>query len=52
MLIAIWNMAHTGTLYDDPGADYYTRSDPDRAKNRAIDQLEAMGYTVTLQLAG
>ena len=28
ILVAIWNMAHTGPLYDDPGADYYTRHDP------------------------
>jgi transposase len=48
MLIAIWHMGTTGTLYDDPGADYFTRLHPDRAKKRAIGQLEAMGYRVTL----
>ncbi len=48
MLIAIWHMGTTGTLYDDPGADYFTRLNPGRAKNRAIHQLEAMGYRVTL----
>jgi len=48
ILIAIWNMAPTGALYDDPGADYYTRFRPNRTKSRAIHQLEAMGYTVTL----
>lgn len=48
MLIAIWNMLNTGTLYADPGADFYTRLNPDRAKNRAVDQLRKMGYTVTL----
>jgi transposase len=48
MLIAIWHMGTTGTLYDDPGADYFTRLHPDRAKKRAIHQLEAMGYRVTL----
>lgn len=48
MLIAIWHMGTTGTLYDDPGADYFTRLNPDRAKKRAIHQLEAMGYRVTL----
>jgi transposase len=51
MLIAIWHMATTGTLYDDPGADYFTRLHPDRAKKRAIHQLEAMGYRVTLDQA-
>ncbi|MBA2552461.1 MAG: IS110 family transposase [Geodermatophilaceae bacterium] len=28
ILIAIWNMAHTGALYDDPGPDFYTRLAP------------------------
>jgi transposase len=48
MLTAIWHMLTTGALYDDLGADYYTRRRPDRAKNHAIAQLEALGYTVTL----
>lgn len=47
MLTAIWHMGTTGTLYDDPGADYFTRLHPDRTKKRAIHQLEAMGYHVT-----
>ena len=51
MLIAIWHMGTTGTLYDDPGADYFTRLNPGRAKKRAIHQLEAMGYRVTLDTA-
>ena len=51
MLIAIWHMATTGTLYDDPGADFFPRLHPDRAKKRAIHQLEAIGYRVTLDNA-
>ena len=51
MLTAIWHMGTTGTLYDDPGADFFTRLHPDRAKKRAIRQLEAMGYQVTLNHA-
>jgi hypothetical protein len=35
ILVAIWNMAQTGALYDDPGADYYTRIRPAQTKNRA-----------------
>ena len=34
--------------YDDPGADYFTRLHPEQAKKRAINQLRAMGYQVTL----
>ncbi len=52
MLTIIWHMATTGTLYDDPGADYFTKLHPERAKDRALHQLEAMGYTVTLDRAG
>lgn len=48
MLIAIWQMGTNGCLYNDPGADYFTRLHPDRAKTRAIQQLQAMGYQVTL----
>ena len=48
MLTAIWHMGTTGELYNDPGGDYFTRLHPDRAKKRAIHQLEAMGYHVTL----
>ena len=48
MLTAIWHMATTGTFYQDLGGDYFTRLHPDRTKNRAIHQLEAMGYRVTL----
>ena len=48
MLIAIWNMLTTDTTYCDLGGDYYTRLNPDRARNRALDQLRKMGYEVTL----
>jgi transposase len=51
MLIAIWHMGTTGTIYDDPGADHYTRLNPERTRTRAIRQLESMGYRVTLDNA-
>ena len=47
MLTAIWHRGRTGTLYDDPGADFFTRLHPEHAKTRALHQLEAMGYRVT-----
>ena len=52
ILTAIWNMTATGALYDDPGPDFYTRRNPDKAKRRAIEQLRVMGYTVTLEPTG
>src|SRR4051812_20299737 len=35
-----------------PGADFFIRLHPDRAKARALRQLEAMGYQVTLERVG
>jgi transposase len=51
MLIAIWHMGTNGCLYNDPGADYFTRLNPERSKTHAIHQLQAMGYQVTLNRA-
>ena len=48
LLIAIWHMLNTGAFYDDPGYDFFTRRNPDKAKKRAVDQLRNMGYDVTL----
>ena len=48
ILIAIWNMLTNGTLYTDAGGDFYTKLHPDKAKQRALDQLRKVGYTVTL----
>ena len=49
MLIAIWHMITTDTPYSDPGGDYFTRLNPDKAMHRALDQLRKMGYSVTLE---
>lgn len=49
MLGIIWQLLTTGALYQDLGADYYTRLRPSRAKKRAVAQLEALGFTVTLK---
>jgi transposase len=49
ILVAIWNMLTTGAFYDDPGGDFYARLDPERGKRRAVDQLQRMGFAVTLE---
>jgi len=49
MLVAIWHMLSDGTLYSDPGDDFYTRRTPDRSRLRAVEQLQRMGYKVTLE---
>jgi transposase len=48
MLIAIWNMLTAGAPYRDPGPDYFSRLNPDRARNRALHQLRELGYEVSL----
>ena len=49
ILIATWHMLTDGTLYDDPGGDYYTRRDPTKERDRAVGRLRSMGYVVTLE---
>jgi transposase len=49
MLTAAWHMLQTGETYTDPGADFYTRRNPQRQTRRLIAQLERLGHTVTLQ---
>lgn len=51
ILTAEWNMLRTGELYKDPGPDYFTRLQPAKSRARAISQLEAMGFTVTIEPA-
>jgi len=48
ILVAIWNMLTNGVFYDDLGGDYYTRRNPDKTKQRALQQLRDLGYSVTL----
>lgn len=48
LLTTIWHMAATGEVYTDLGANYYQTRNPHRTKRRALDQLHALGYQVTL----
>ncbi|MDQ6739872.1 MAG: IS110 family transposase [Actinomycetota bacterium] len=48
VLIAIWHMLTNGEFYTDPGPDYFTKRQPARSQTRAIAQLQALGYAVTL----
>jgi transposase len=49
MVIAAWNLLTNGDFYRDPGADYYTARQPAATKTRAVNQLQALGYRVTLE---
>jgi len=48
MLTCAWHMLVDGTFYQDPGPDYYTRHHPAHTKAKAVKQLQALGYDVTL----
>jgi hypothetical protein len=51
ILVAIWHMGRTGEVYTDLGADYHRRHNPDRTRRHAINQLETLGFRVTLEQA-
>ena len=51
ILIAIWNLATADTADIDPGRDYFTRLNPEKAHTKAVRQHEAMGYHVTFDQA-
>lgn len=48
MLTSIRHMLTNNTEYHDLGSDYYLRRDPDRERRRAVNALNKLGYTVTL----
>lgn len=50
LIIIIWQVLTTDTLYADLGADFYQRhADPDRESRRLVAKLEALGHKVTLE---
>ena len=49
MIVTAWTLLTNREFYRDPGADYFTRHDPAKTRARAVRQLEALGYQVTLQ---
>ena len=46
--IAVWHMLHDEVDYQDLGPDHFLNRNPDRARSRAIRQLNQLGYSVTL----
>ncbi|MER5793313.1 IS110 family transposase [Streptomyces sp. NPDC001980] len=48
IITAVWHMLNDNVPYHELGGDYFTRRDPERATRRAINQLNQLGFTVTL----
>ncbi len=43
LLVAIWNIATTNTTYHDPGGDYFTRLNPQKARSNAVRSTRSHG---------
>jgi transposase len=49
ILVICWHLITDDTDYQELGGDYFTRrNDPDRHRDRLIEQLHGLGYSVTL----
>jgi transposase len=52
MVVSAWHMLSTGEIYRELGADYFRhRDDPERVARRLTQQLENLGYNVSLTAA-
>jgi transposase len=49
ILVVAWHLLAYDCDYRDLGGDFFVRRDADRARQRAVAQLQALGYQVTLQ---
>ena len=49
ILVICWYLLSDDCDYRDLGGDFFIRRDSDRARQRAVAQLQALGYQVTLQ---
>lgn len=51
ILVIAWHLLTNDCDYDDLGGDYFVKRDAERSRQRAVSQLEALGYSVSLQSA-
>jgi transposase len=49
ILVIAWHLLADDCDYQDLGGDYVVRRDTDRARQRAVAQLQALGYRVVLE---
>jgi transposase len=49
ILVVAWHLLAYDCDYRDLGGDFFVQRDTDRARHRAVAQLQALGYQVTLQ---
>lgn len=51
ILVIAWHLLTADADYADLGGNYFVKRDAERARSRAIGQLESLGYRVTLEPA-
>jgi transposase len=49
ILVIAWHLLTSDCDYADLGGDYFVRRDTERQRQRAVAQLQALGYHVTLE---
>jgi transposase len=49
ILVIAWHLLANDCDYADLGGDFFVRRDSDRARQRAVAQLQALGYRVSLE---
>ncbi len=49
ILVIAWQLLTNNCDYQDLGGDYFVRRDTDRQRQRAVAQLQALGYRVVLE---
>jgi transposase len=49
ILVIAWHLLANDCDYQDLGGDFFVRRDADRARQRAVARLQALGYRVTLE---
>ena len=49
ILVIAWHLLTNNCDYQDLGGDYFVRRDTDRQRQRAVAQLQALGYRVVLE---
>jgi len=51
ILVIAWHLLTNGCTYQDLGGDYFVTRDAEQARQRAVSQLQGLGYNVTLEPA-
>jgi hypothetical protein len=51
ILTISYHLMDRGTCFQELGADYFDRRNPERVKDRLVARLEKLGYKVSLKQA-